>query len=112
MILGTQNPSGYAGVKGPAGNRTSGGGSGYSLPRSPVPVKGDPGRLLDQAQAAELRALANAAWHRERAGRYLAWHDLPWCAQRYAEHCDAAAFQDAIAARHRSVAAALQGVRP
>ena len=67
--------------------------------------------LVEQAHAAELRALASAAWHRERAGRYLAWHDLPWAAQRYAEHCDAAAFQDAIAARHRSVAAALGAVR-
>lgn len=68
--------------------------------------------LIDQAQAAAERAEATAAWHRERAGRYLAWCDMAWCAAQFAQHTSAAAFQEAIAARHRAVQVALlQGVR-
>ena len=67
--------------------------------------------LFAQATAAAERAEATAAWHRERAGRYLAWCDLPWCAAQYRAHIEAAAFQDAIAARHRAVQVSLQGVR-
>lgn len=63
--------------------------------------------LRAQALAAEQKAAATAAWHRERAARYLAWCDLPWCAAQFRSHVNAADFQDAIAARHRAVLAAL-----
>lgn len=89
-----------------------GGGLAPMIPSLALTVKGEPRRLLEQAQAAELRALACAAWHRERAGRYLAWCDSPWAAAQYNGHVSEAAYQDALAARHRSIAAALGEVRP
>lgn len=79
---------------------------------SPSRAAVKPSPLLDQALAAEARALTLAAWHRERAASYLRWYDLPWAAGRYAEHIAAAEFQDAIAARHRGAAEALEGGRP
>lgn len=89
----------------------SGGGPGYSLPPTPPRVKTEPARLLDQAHAAELRALASAAWHRERAARYLAWCDSPWAVRQYDGHVREAAYYDGLAARHRQIAAALGEVR-
>ncbi len=66
--------------------------------------------LNAQALAATEKAEATAAWHRERAARYLAWTDTPWAAAQFRGHIEAAEFQDAIAARHRQIAAALEGV--
>jgi hypothetical protein len=68
--------------------------------------------LATQAAAAEQRALANAAWHSERAARYLAWTDNTWATERYQEHVAAAEFQQRLAARHAAVLAALRQVRP
>ncbi len=68
--------------------------------------------LATQAAAAEQRALANAAWHSERAARFLAWCDNQWAAERYQEHVAAAEFQQRLAARHAAVLAALEGGRP
>lgn len=80
---------------------------GFIIPQGARPVKPSP--LLDQALAAEARALALAAWHRERAGRYLAWSDLPWCAAQYDNHLAEADYQERLAARHRQIAASLKG---
>lgn len=68
--------------------------------------------LATQAAAAEQKALAEAAWHSERAARYLAWCDNAWAAERYQEHVAAAEFQQRLAARHAAVLAALGQVRP
>ena len=68
------------------------------------------GLLVLQAQANERRALALAAWHRERAGRYLAWCDSSWAAAQYDGHVREAAYQERLAARHAAVATALGAV--
>lgn len=81
-----------------------------SLPRAGRAV--NHGLLATQAAAAEQRALANAAWHKERAAHYLAWTDNTWAAERYQEHVAAAEFQQRLAARHAAVLAALEGGRP
>lgn len=70
------------------------------------------GLLRAQALAAAEKAESTAAWHRERAARYLAWTDTPWAAAQFRAHAEAAEFQDACAARHRQIAAALGQVRP
>ena len=99
----------------PAGRISGRAGTGAADGRSTRPILRDARPnvkcLVDQADAAEARALANAAWHRERAGRYLAWCDLTWCAAQYAHHLAEADFQEALAARHRQIAAALGEVR-
>lgn len=86
--------------------------AGLTIPHPGRSVNPGAGLLAGQAPAAEERALASAAWHRERAAHYLAWCDLAWCAARYAEHVDAATFQERLAARHAAVRAALEGGRP
>ncbi len=85
-------------------------GANHMLPRTTRAVKSQV--LADQAAAAEQKALALAGWHRERAGRYLAWSDLPWCAAQFDHHLAEAAFQERLAARHRAVLAALEGGQP
>lgn len=101
----------------PAGGRPGGqcgyrgGGTVFMLAQPGAVVNmSNGGALVLQAQANERRALAEAAWHRERACRYLAWSDLPWCAAQYDAHLAEAAFQERLAARHAAVAVALQGV--
>jgi hypothetical protein len=66
-------------------------------------------QLLRSAAAAE-RATSTAAWHYERAARYLPWVDLPWARQRYEFHIAQAAYQDALAARHAAIREALEGM--
>lgn len=99
-----------AGRAGLGGSPLERGGLSASLPLSRD--LSNPGRLVDQARASERRAEANAAWHRERAGRYLAWCDSPWAAAQYDAHVREAAYQERLAARHRAVVVALQAVRP
>lgn len=86
--------------------------AGIMIPPTRAAVKPDGQTLLlDQALAAEQRALASAAWHFERAARYLGWAgDNMWAAQRYREHVGEAEFQQRLAARHRQIAASLEGV--
>lgn len=79
-----------------------------SVPRAACAVKPQSG-LLAQALAAEQRAQASAAWHRERAASYLRWFDLSWAAAQFDQHIAAAEFQEAVAERHRQIAAALGG---
>lgn len=115
MIAQTRSaPSGVTGRNSGAGANPAIGGAGSSriVTLEPHIVKNQQSSLLlDQALAAEQRALASAAWHFERAARYLGWAgDNQWAAQRYREHVGEAEFQQRLAARHRQIAASLEGV--
>lgn len=53
--------------------------------------------------------LERAAWHRDRARRWLAWgHLSPWHAAQFREHCDAATEHERLANLHGRIGASLE----
>ena len=111
-MLGLEKARRPAGEPGGAGALFGAGGTtpNASSECSPIIAQAARGVKLLAEQAARLEAHHRelAAWHRERAARWLEWAHLgPWYAAHWREHVDAAAWNDRLAAHH----AELEGVR-
>lgn len=96
----------------PAGEPGGAGGEAFASGFGTLSILPDGARavkqLTEQAARLEVYHREQAAWHRERAARWLEWAHLgPWYAAHWREHVDAAAWNDRLAAHH----AELEGVR-